>query len=83
MDGLHRHALMTMIAFASSSTAASRPEGEKRIARGPPQPSLPAIRRAITAVLPPQPPQRCPHCRFRLRPPPNPHLSRGLVHRGL
>lgn len=62
--GLHRHALMTMIAFAFLQHRRLQAGGGKRVARGPPQPSLPAIRRAITAVLP-QPPQRCPHCRFR------------------
>lgn len=35
--------------------------------RGPPQPTLPAIRRAITAALVQRPPDCCPHCRIRFR----------------
>ena len=42
--------------------------GKKSVHRGPPQPSLPAVRRAvIAALLPKPPPERCPHCRIRLQ----------------
>lgn len=70
--GLHRHALMTMIAFLYLQYRRLKAaEGEKRIIGPPPQPSLPAVRRRIAAafrmvVL------RCPHCRRRIgcpRPP--------------
>ena len=69
--GLHRHALMTCIAFAYLQhrrlEAAGR--GKKVDSNGPPpQPSLPEIRRAIIARLfaPPAIPYRCPHCHRRL-----------------
>jgi hypothetical protein len=41
--------------------------GEKRINGPPPQPSLPAVRHAIVALLARPPPQRCPHCRRWIR----------------
>jgi SRSO17 transposase len=53
-QGLHRHALMTMIAYAFLQhrrlAAAKR---KKRIAGPPPQPTLPAVRRAILALFRP------------------------------
>jgi len=50
--GLHRHCLMSMIAFAFlQSRRLKEAKGEKRIAGPPPQPSLPAIRQAILVAL--------------------------------
>ena len=69
--GLHRHALMSCIAFAYLQhrrlRAAGR--GKKADPNGPPpQPSLPEIRRAIIARLfaSPSIPFRCPHCHRRI-----------------
>jgi hypothetical protein len=46
--GLHRHALMTMMAYAFLPVPAARSSGtEKRIACPPPHPSMPAIQQAI------------------------------------
>ena len=59
--GLHRHALMTMIAYPSSNPAGSGGRvGEKRIPGPPPQPTLPAVRRSILAYLYPPSSERCP-----------------------
>ena len=45
--GLHRHALMAMIAYAYlQSRRLAEASGGKRIRLGPPRPTLPAIRRA-------------------------------------
>ncbi len=63
-QGLHRHALMTMIAYAFLQyrrLAAAR--RKKRISGPPPQPTLPAVRHAILELVARPPPQRCPHCR--------------------
>lgn len=61
--GLHRHALMTMIACAFLQsrrlTAAGR---KKRVGGPPPQPSMPAIRQAILDLFARPPPLRCSHC---------------------
>ena len=66
--GLHRHALMTMIAYAYLQTRRlADPIGGKRIPKGPPQLTLPATRRAVIAILARAPPYRCPHCRRTLR----------------
>jgi SRSO17 transposase len=63
-QGLHRHALMSMIAYAFLQhrrlTTARR---EKRINGPPPQPTLPAVRHAILELIARLPPRRCPHCR--------------------
>ena len=63
-QGLHRHALMTMIAYAFLQhrrlAAAKR---KKRTSGPPPQPTLPAVRQAILALFARPPPHRCPHCR--------------------
>jgi SRSO17 transposase len=68
--GLHRHALMTMIAYAFLQSRRIREaSGEKRSAGAPPQPTLPAVRRRILAYLYPGLPARCPHCRYPFRPP--------------
>jgi SRSO17 transposase len=49
--GLHRHALMTMIAYAYLQTRRlAKASGGKRIPKGPPQPTLPAIRRAVLSM---------------------------------
>ena len=63
--GLHRYALLTMIAFAflQHQRLAAAERGKKA---GPPsQPSLPAVRYALVAhlVRVHPPPRRCPHCR--------------------
>ena len=70
-QGLHRHALMTMIAYAflQHRRLAAAASGGKKIARGPPQPTLPAIRKALVIALARAPPYRCPHCRRRVRRP--------------
>jgi SRSO17 transposase len=75
--GLHRHALMTMIAYAflqhhrlaaaSERKRGPAPAGEKRVPAGPPQPTLPTIRKAIVVALARAPPYRCPHCRRQIR----------------
>ncbi len=58
--GLHRHALMTMIASPSSNPAASKQrDGKKEFAGPPPQP---AIRQAILDLFARPPPRQCPHC---------------------
>jgi SRSO17 transposase len=68
-QGLHRHALMTMIAYAFlQHKRLKQAKREKKIHRGPPQPTLPAVRRAIIkALLQNQIYERCPHCRMRVR----------------
>lgn len=68
-QGLHRHALMTMIAYAFlQHRRLQHKAGEKRLRQGPPQPSLPAIRRAaIAALMPKPPPLRCPHRQMHIR----------------
>jgi SRSO17 transposase len=66
-QGLHRHTLMTMIAHAFVQHQRLHKVGREKMQRhGPPQPTLPAIRRAVIAALSNHPPpQRCPHCRIR------------------
>src|SRR5450631_1221727 len=62
--GLHRHALMTMIAYAFlQHRRLAKARREKRINGPPPQPSLPAVRHAIIGLIVQLPLQRCPHCR--------------------
>ena len=67
-QGLHRHALMTMLAlaFLQYRRLKKGEMGKKRI-NGPPQPSLPAGRHAIVALIARLPPKRCPHCQKRIR----------------
>lgn len=61
--GLHRHALMTMIAYAFLQSRRLKAAGrKKRIGGPPPQPSMPAIRQAILELFARPPPRRCPHC---------------------
>ena len=65
--GLHRHALMTMFAYAYlQSRRLAEASGGKRTPNGPPQPSLPAIRRAVIAIFARASPYRCPHCKGAL-----------------
>ena len=66
-QGLHRHALMTMIAYAFLQHRRLASRAGKKTANGPPpQPSLPAVRHAIVSLITPLL-QRCPHCRRSLR----------------
>ena len=61
--GLHRHGLMTMIAYAFLQSRRLKAAGrKKRIVGPPPQPSIPAIRQAILDLFTRPPPLRCPHC---------------------
>ena len=61
--GLHRHALMTMIAYAFLQSRRLKAAGrKKRIDGPPPQPTMPAIRNAIRNLFAQPPPRRCPHC---------------------
>lgn len=61
--GLHRHALMSMIALAFLQTQRlKQAKGKKRTAGPPPQPSLPAIRQAIIDRFSKPPDRPCPHC---------------------
>jgi SRSO17 transposase len=63
-QGLRRHALMTMIAYAFLQYRRLKTaRGKKRISGPPPQPTLPAVRHAILELFARLPPQRCPHCR--------------------
>jgi len=56
-SGLHRHALMTMIAYAFLQSRRLQAAGrEKRVAGPAPQPSLPAVRQAILDHLSRPPP---------------------------
>jgi SRSO17 transposase len=61
--GLHRHCLMSMIAFAflQNQRLKKAKGGKKTIAKPPPQPSLPAIRQEILIALAHPPPSQCPH----------------------
>ena len=66
-QGLHRHALMTMIAFAFLQfRRLKRARRGKEFNGPPPRPSLPAVRHAIVALIARPPPQRCPHCRKQI-----------------
>ena len=65
--GLHRHALMAMIAYAFlQHLRLAAASGEDRL-RDPPQPRRRAIRKAVVAALARAPPYRCPHCRRQVR----------------
>jgi SRSO17 transposase len=62
--GLHRHALMTMIASAFLQYRRLKTANRKKRINGPPpQPTLPAARQAIVELVARPPPQRCPYCR--------------------
>jgi SRSO17 transposase len=64
-QGLHRHALMTMIAYVFLQHRRLAARRKKTINGPPPQPSLPAVRHAIVSLIT-RPHQRCPHCRRSL-----------------
>ncbi len=65
-QGLHRHALMIMIAYAFlQHRRLTQAKRGKKINGPPPQPSLPAVRHAIVNLIT-RPLQRCPHCRKSL-----------------
>ncbi|CTQ47379.1 FOG: Transposase [Roseibium aggregatum] len=62
-NGLHRHTLMAMIAYAFlQSRRLKQAAGEKRICGPPPQPTLPAVRTEILKIIQKPPPETCPHC---------------------
>ena len=62
--GLHRHALMAMIAYAFlQHRRLTKVRRGKRINGPPPQPTLPAVRHAIVDLIMRSGPQRCPYCR--------------------
>jgi transposase len=62
--GLHRHALMTMIAYAFlQHRRLTKGQRKKRIYGPPPQPTSPTIRQAIVDLLMRPKPQQCPYCR--------------------
>ena len=63
-QGLHRHALMTMLAFAFLQHRRLKTARRGKKINGPPrQPSLPSVRHAIVALIAQLPSKRCPHCR--------------------
>ena len=68
--GLHRHALMTMIAFAflQHLRLGARGKKQRRLAGPPPQPTLPAVRRMLMERLW-RGSARCPRCGCPLDPP--------------
>src|ERR1700677_2451443 len=62
-QGLHRHALMTMIAYAFLQHRRLAQAGRKKRINGPPpQPSLLAVRHAIVELIVQPRPQRCSYC---------------------
>ena len=63
--GLHRHALMAMIAYAFLQHRRLKKvrRGKKNCNGPPPQPTLPAVRHAIVDLIMRSSPQRCPYCR--------------------
>lgn len=66
-QGLHRHALMTMIAYAFLQHRRLAHAGRKKRINGPPpQPTMPAVRHAIVDLILRGPPQRCPYCRKQI-----------------
>lgn len=62
-QGLHRHASMTMIAYAFLQYRCLATAKRKKRIGPPPQPTLPAVRSAMLELIASPPPQRCPHCR--------------------
>jgi SRSO17 transposase len=66
-QGLHRHALTTMIAYAFlQHRRLKTARRQKKNQGGAAQPTLPAVRQAILELIVRPPPQRCPHCRKRI-----------------
>jgi SRSO17 transposase len=67
-QGLHRHALMTIVAYAFLQHRRLAQAGRKKRINGPPpQPTLPAIRHAIVSLILRPPTQRCRYCRRQIR----------------
>ena len=65
--GLHRHALMTMIAYAFLQyRRLTKVKRKKRINGPPPQPTLPAVRHAIVDLIIRSSAPQCPHCQRRI-----------------
>ena len=65
--GLHRHALMTMIAYAFLQSRRLKAAGrKKRVSGPPPKPSIAAIRQAILDLFERRTPRRYPRCDWRL-----------------
>jgi SRSO17 transposase len=72
-QGLHRHALMTMIAYAFLQQRRLAQAGrKKKNQRTSASASLPAVRHAIVDLILRLPSQRCPYCRRRSREKPQP-----------
>ena len=66
-QGLHRHALMTMIAYAFLQHRRLAHAGRKKRINGPPpQPTVPAVRHAIVDLILRPPSQLCPYCRKQI-----------------
>ena len=64
--GLHHHAVMVLVAFAFLQHLRLRHSGQRGEICGtgpPPQPTLPAVRRALLAQLAAPVRLRCPKCR--------------------
>jgi SRSO17 transposase len=75
--GLHRHALMTMIAYAFLQSRRLKAAGRKKRTSGPPpQPSMPAIRQAILDIFARPPLRRCPRCDILLANIPEPEVPK-------
>ena len=75
--GLHRHALMTMIAYAFLQSGRLKTAGrKKRVGGPPPQPGMPAVRQAILDLFARPPIRRCPHGDKPLTDPINPDLPK-------
>ena len=66
-QGLHRHALMTMIAYAFLQHRRLAHAGRKKKINGPPpQLTMSAVRHAIVDLILRPPPQWCPYCRKQI-----------------
>ena len=63
--------MMGRLRLPPASSPRRRERGKKKVSAGPPQPTLPAIRKAVVAALARAPPYRCPHCRRQVRTPLN------------
>jgi SRSO17 transposase len=65
-QGLHRHALMTMIAYAFLQHRHLAQARRKKNQRSTASASLPAVRQAIVELIVRPRPQRCPYCRRQI-----------------
>lgn len=75
--GLHRHALMSIIAYLFlQSRRLKAAWRKKRVGGPPPQPSMPAIRQAILELFARPPPIHCPHCNALVVHPSTPNLQK-------